>query len=95
MSYNDIHITMHSFLTAKFTTTITSMTSDSFQKLSSNKSVTNKRGCLDLVYISFEFNAFMLKLDQFIQKKKVFGKNLRFPFSCKNTDNNGVLKTNR
>lgn len=46
------------------------MTSDSFQKLSSNKSVTNKRGCLDLVYISFEFNAFMLKLDQSIQKKK-------------------------
>lgn len=57
---------MHSFFTATFTT-ITSMSHYILEKLSS-RCVTNKRGYLDLVEIFFEFNAFMLYLELFIQK---------------------------
>lgn len=47
-----IHIFMHTFLTAKFTATITSMLGNNLEKFSS-RSVTNKRGYLEIVDISF------------------------------------------
>lgn len=79
---------MHTFFTATFTT-ITFMPHYILQKLSS-RCVTNKRVYLDLVEIFMEFNAFMLQLELFIQKRQKVYKNRRFPLSGKNTENKGL-----